>query len=720
MRAQAARAGIPRCGRGFREITIRMVFIMLKSFIKDIFMPARPERQRLTAADRISTLKFYLLAFTAPFAVVIVFSWFCELAPFGNYTLMAIDAWGQYFPMLREMKRAFRGLDFGYSFTGALGFDLTAQSAYYTNSPLWYILFLLPGELTTAQVDMMVFIRFGIAGLTFSYYLSSHFGKKSKAMILFGMAYALSGYTLAFINQFMWMDAVLLLPLVLAGVERLYKGEGGLLLYTVSLFLTIYSNFYIAYAVCIFAVLWFFLQTVCDFRGVRSWFVSAFRFGICSLAAGALNLGVLIPLLGAIGNTLASDMGFNRELDFYHSWGDILMMLVPFKKSSLAYEAPNIYFGLVPAILMIPALLSRISVKKKLAYTALILFMLVSFNFNLLDFIWHGFHFPNQLPGRQSFLFIFLCLTVSWAGFDFLVNRKISGSAVKRIVSALLLVLICTEISANALLKFGSDIKKVSEGSILRNDDVMSVIREDYSCDEDENEFWRTELNAHRYNGGQLYGYNGISHYSSTMSGACYKFFTQLGMSVYAKNVSIEYTPNPVLNSLFGIRYIVSESAVTDEVSVNAGNALTMYVHENTAVLPLFYVGEKDVLGVDMSLTGHALTNDIFKRIAGCSDVISGNGVFADRRAEGYILDTDEFLKGIDSILESKCEITDFSSRKIEGTVNAVKDGVLVISLPAADVEIEIDGKKVDTLTIAGYMAGAEISEGAHTITIKL
>ncbi|MCK9350692.1 MAG: YfhO family protein, partial [Clostridiales bacterium] len=34
-----------------------------------------------------------------------------------------------------------------------------------------------------------------------------------------------------------------------------------------------------------------------------------------------------------------------------------------------------------------------------------------SFNLNILDYLWHGFHFPNQLPARQSFLFIFVLLT---------------------------------------------------------------------------------------------------------------------------------------------------------------------------------------------------------------------------------------------------------------------------------------------------------------------
>ena len=36
------------------------------------------------------------------------------------------------------------------------------------------------------------------------------------------------------------------------------------------------------------------------------------------------------------------------------------------------------------------------------------------------------------------------------------------------------------------------------------------------------------------------------------------------------------------------------------------------------------------------------------------------------------------------------------------------------------DIKIEIDGREAEILSIAGYMAGAEITEGLHEITIKL
>ncbi len=692
---------------------------MVKQFIKDIFTFTKKEKTVLSKQEKISAARFYLLAFFLPFGIVLFAALLKQLAPFGEYNLMSIDAWGQYFPMLREMEKAFLSGFTNYSFSGALGFDLTAQSAYYTNSPLWYILYLIPGKLTPGQVDMMIFFRFALAGLMFTYYLTEHFGKKEKYMIILGTAYAFSGYTLAFINQIMWMDAVVLLPLVLLGIEKLYK-DRNVLLYAVSLFLTIYTNFYIAFSVCIFAVLWFFLVSITEFRGIRDWFIKAFRFGICSLLAGIANLGVLLPLLRAIGNTLASDMGFNKELTFYHNFFDMLKMLLPYGKSSLAYEAPNIYFGIIPAVICLAAVVSRVSLKKKLCYGALLVFMFISLNFTLLDYIWHGFHFPNQLPGRMSFLFIFIALIISCRGFDTLLYEGIRKEKLRKTVSLVLCCLIGFEITSNTALKFLTDTRCVTEGSILRNADVMDEVTKNFSPDYENGEFFRTELKAHRYNGGQLHGYNGISHYSSTMSGACYNFFTSLGMSIYAKNVSIEYTPNPVLNSLFAVKYIVSADSQCDEVSTVAGKALDFYVQENEEVLPLFYVADKNVLNVDMTLKGHALTNDIFKKAAGTEDVISGNGIFNDDEVEGYILNENEFRKGIKNILTSESSISEISDKKIEGSVTAAKDGVLMISLPADDVTVEIDGEKVPTLTVAGYLAGAEITEGTHEIKIKL
>ena len=56
----------------------------------------------------------------------------------------------------------------------------------------------------------------------------------------------------------------------------------------------------------------------------------------------------------------------------------------------------------------------EISWKKKLPRLLFVVFFLVSFANNYLDFIWHGLHFPNSLPGRQAFLYSLLLLLICY------------------------------------------------------------------------------------------------------------------------------------------------------------------------------------------------------------------------------------------------------------------------------------------------------------------
>ena len=51
-------------------------------------------------------------------------------------------------------------------------------------------------------------------------------------------------------------------------------------------------------------------------------------------------------------------------------------------------------------------------------------FLMISCNCNVLNYIWHGFHFPNMLPYRFSFLFSFALLTVGYRAFLVVLEEK--------------------------------------------------------------------------------------------------------------------------------------------------------------------------------------------------------------------------------------------------------------------------------------------------------
>ena len=78
---------------------------------------------------------------------------------------------------------------------------------------------------------------------------------------------------------------------------------------------------------------------------------------------------------------------------------------------------PNLYSG-VAALIFLPMyyMNRRVNYKEKIVKTVLLVFLLLSFSFNIPNYIWHGLHYPNSLPCRQSFLYTIILLSMCYEG----------------------------------------------------------------------------------------------------------------------------------------------------------------------------------------------------------------------------------------------------------------------------------------------------------------
>ena len=72
----------------------------------------------------------------------------------------------------------------------------------------------------------------------------------------FGIFYALSGYMAAYSWNIMWLDCIILFPLIMLGLERLVEEKRGMM-YCLTLGVSILSNYYISIMTCIFMVIYF-------------------------------------------------------------------------------------------------------------------------------------------------------------------------------------------------------------------------------------------------------------------------------------------------------------------------------------------------------------------------------------------------------------------------------------------------------------------------------
>ena len=181
-----------------------------------------------------------------------------------------------------------------YSLHKSIGGDIYSLAAYYLASPLNLIFLLFPLEYLPEAVSVLYILKLSLAALTMSYYLSAR-GTNGAANLALSLAWSFSAYFTLYSINIMWLDALVLLPLISLGIERLiYRGK--FLLYILSLAGAIFCNYYIGYMLCIFSVVYFLYALLRETHPARMLATSCIRFAISSLVAGGLNAVLLIPV----------------------------------------------------------------------------------------------------------------------------------------------------------------------------------------------------------------------------------------------------------------------------------------------------------------------------------------------------------------------------------------------------------------------------------------
>ena len=350
-------------------------------------------------------------------------------APFGDSSMLYSDAYHQYYPFFVAFRRALRsGESLLYSWDVGLGMDYLGLIAYYLASPLNLLSVLLPEGWTLAYFSFLVPLKLSLASMFFALFLKKIYGKEDLGLSLFGCFYGLCAWSLAYLWNIMWLDTFALLPLVILGMASLLT-ERKFLLYTLSLFLSILSNYYIGLFTCIFVLLSFFCYEICRWNGFKKFFIDLLLMGLFSALAICMTAALELPALAALQTTQSSvnsfPQGFRLNIADEDTWKGLLDAMRQVAgnmngglEPSFKEGLPNLYCGLFANAFGILFFFHRnIRIRDKICCLLLLAFFNVSFIIRQLDYIWHGFHFTNMIPYRFSFLYSFVLLYMAYRAY---------------------------------------------------------------------------------------------------------------------------------------------------------------------------------------------------------------------------------------------------------------------------------------------------------------
>lgn len=376
----------------------------------------------------------YLLSFCIPFFGILGIFIARGIFPFGANSFMFSDMYHQYVPFLTEFARKLReGESLAYSWFVGLGSDFTSVYAYYLASPVYWFAAFCPQSLLIEYMTFFCVIKIGLCGVTFAFYLSRRFQTKDLRIVWFAVFYAMSGFVAAYNWNHMWLDCLWLAPLVILGLEELVR-NGRYRLYCISLCASIFTNYYLSIMLCIFLVLYFVLLLFTNGLTFQKKLQAVFRFGLFSLLAGGMAGVLLFPVMSAMHVTEFHDISFPKQLKVYFNILEVLARHVAMLPTERGLDHwPNIYCGVL-AFVLVPVYFfhKKIPLKQRIGRFLLLAVMLFGFSVNVADFVWHGLNYPDSLPARQSFLYIFVILSMCFEA----VYRNAENSDGRRIAGA--------------------------------------------------------------------------------------------------------------------------------------------------------------------------------------------------------------------------------------------------------------------------------------------
>ncbi len=171
--------------------------------------------------------------------------------PVGNKCAMIVDMHHQYAPLLQQLRDTLaHGDSLLYSFDLGMGASFIPLIGYYSASPFNLLLLLFPSKLLPEALLVITLLKNMLTAALMAVCLQYVYKKRTYAIPVISVMFSMMMYLIAYSWCIMWLDCVMILPLVVLGFEKLMR-ENKPLTYVLSLAYALYVNYFIAFMLCL-------------------------------------------------------------------------------------------------------------------------------------------------------------------------------------------------------------------------------------------------------------------------------------------------------------------------------------------------------------------------------------------------------------------------------------------------------------------------------------
>lgn len=565
------------------------------------------------SGNRLKTTLFWAACLALPVMVLVVLSIWGEVYPFGPESFLTEDLKYQYIDFFTWFRHVLTGeANVFYSFAQGMGSNTWGLYSYYLASPFNLIVLLFDEAHLTLAIYVIVALKLACMNTAMAWYLRRRFTLQRTWALALALCYTWSTWTATNLRNPLWLDALILLPLMAWSCRQLLRTGRfiGLSLLVAADVITCWYMAYITLLFCCLFVLFELAVMIYDdeVRPARSWIAGrAVRFTVAILLGLGLSAWTFVPtVLAMMGG------GAKTAVGMFQTYPTALIRgFLPFAWN--IDHAPQFYTGLIPLVLAISMLFEK-RIDKRLRALTLVFagFLVVSSVLGPLMYVWCGFRQPNGFYCRIAFLLSFLEIwaaafllmrraacraegsntrTVSWTEAG---GRSACAAPIARKLAPLgALVLVLADLGFNAHVCWNQlYINYPQDTHDTYVNEVDAQVRELKQLDADA--FYRVDKTYNRagaaFNEGISHGFNQLSTYSSANNPQAVAFLNSLGYSSEGEFSSVYAAPNLVMDSLLGVRYIGTWSKPVESTETTLPHSnVTSPVYYNPHALSLGY-----------------------------------------------------------------------------------------------------------------------------------
>ncbi|MBQ9956602.1 MAG: YfhO family protein [Ruminococcus sp.] len=314
-----------------------------------------------------------LCAFTATALLYLIYFAIFGFYPLGERSVVWCDMEQQYTPLLMELRDILLNNGSVLLGRGGGGLNFWSVFLFFVSSPVNLLALFAQEEKMIVFVNIITVVKLSLASASVSYYFRKTFAEMPAHFnIILSVTYSFSGYAMMYYQNNMWLDMMIIFPLLMLSLFRLCK-TGKWQTYYLTLCITMFLNFYISYMVVIFVVIAFpVLLTLCTEKKLRK--AVSFNFILADVLGALTTAFVWLPSAKQFTSSGRGDSSISFFLSgsFFSDMGDksaqlcctsviIASFVIMLTGRKLFCKDKPAFFALMTIILTVGAFISPIN-----------------------------------------------------------------------------------------------------------------------------------------------------------------------------------------------------------------------------------------------------------------------------------------------------------------------------------------------------------------------